>query len=103
MTIKELADKYISHTHIEDDSWYSCSLYTCNDLRKSDKCDCGADRMKKELTKEVAVMVLEARKEILEGLDPLDMGDYYSIDATRYDNAIADLERQKEELLNEKT
>ena len=30
--------------HVDcDDCWYSCAILTCDDKRKSDKCDCGAD------------------------------------------------------------
>ena len=31
-----------SHYDCED-CWYSCALLTCDEYRRSDKCDCGAD------------------------------------------------------------
>ena len=32
-----------SHNDCED-CWYSCATLTCDDRRKNDVCDCGADR-----------------------------------------------------------
>ena len=34
--------KEVPHYDCED-CWYSCATLTCDDHRKSDKCDCGAD------------------------------------------------------------
>lgn len=32
-------------THYDcEDCWYSCATICCDENRKSDKCDCGADR-----------------------------------------------------------
>ena len=45
--MSELTDKLrrkIGHEEA-DDCWYSCAILTCDDKRKSDKCDCGADQM----------------------------------------------------------
>lgn len=28
-----------------EDCWYSCSILTCDEHRKSDECDCGADQV----------------------------------------------------------
>ena len=33
-----------SHDDVED-CWYSCATLCCDDMRKSDVCDCGADRI----------------------------------------------------------
>ena len=41
--IEEL--KRHSYHHESEDCWYSCATLTCDDRRKSDKCDCGADRV----------------------------------------------------------
>lgn len=32
----------VSHYECED-CWYSCATLTCDEHRKSDQCDCGAD------------------------------------------------------------
>ena len=37
-----LALKRTGHDECED-CWYSCATITCDDKRKSDKCDCGTD------------------------------------------------------------
>jgi hypothetical protein len=32
-----------SHLDLEEDCWFSCATLTCDDGRRSDVCDCGAD------------------------------------------------------------
>lgn len=41
--LKEWAIRPTSHYECED-CWYSCSTICCDDWRKSDECDCGADQ-----------------------------------------------------------
>ena len=43
----ELMEELKRHAyhHESEDCWYSCAILTCDDSRKSDKCDCGADRV----------------------------------------------------------
>ena len=41
--IEEL--KHHVYHHECDDCWYSCATITCDEQRKSNECDCGADRV----------------------------------------------------------
>jgi len=37
--------KESKRSHLDcPDCWYSCAILTCNDSRKSEICDCGADK-----------------------------------------------------------
>lgn len=58
-------------THLDcEDCWYSCATITCNDARKNNHCDCGADRLN-SLHEKLATRLSEliADKERLDAMD----------------------------------
>lgn len=46
-----------------EDCWYSCAKLTCNEVRKSDVCDCGADE-ENALCREAAAALASQREEL---------------------------------------
>lgn len=51
----------VSHYECED-CWYSCATITCDEHRRSNECDCGADK-ENQMRREIAKMLSDAAKE----------------------------------------
>ena len=43
-----------------DDCWYSCAILTCDEHRRDDKCDCGADEVNAKRSAIAALLVVSA-------------------------------------------
>lgn len=58
-------EKFIGHYIVDEDSWFSCSLYCCDDNRASDKCDCGVEEKRIELAKFCLASEIKGKIDIL--------------------------------------